>query len=147
MNSNLSRIPGEREEVFLKALLYIFFTLFIVLSAILLSDSGSGNPRAKDILSENPEADILKLDGVIYSTPSRIEATVGSEYEKGKKIGEIKKQTKNYWWFRDLYATKLPDGTKIFAAKGEDYQKGQALYSVIVELNNELVLYKALMEG
>ncbi len=56
-----------------KVIIYIGLSLFLVVLAVLYltgnfpPNYGSvGNPTAKEILKGNPDADILKLDGLIY---------------------------------------------------------------------------------
>ncbi|MRG86061.1 hypothetical protein [Salinibacillus xinjiangensis] len=139
--------------------LRIILFIGIVISAIVLTfmaTSGNfppnygsvGNPTAKDILKNNPEADILKLDGFVYSNVTNREWIQDTKYAKGDKIGEIKKQTSNTtWWYGNLYASKLPKGTKIFTTMGKTYTKGEAPVTVLVEYNNVLFVYQAMVEG
>ena len=75
------------------------------------------NPTAKSFLKENP-----------YLI-------------KSVKLGEIKKMTSSSLFFKNFYATKLPIGTEIFATNEHN------TYTIIVELDGEQRIYKALVEG
>ncbi|MFD2043825.1 hypothetical protein ACFSTA_07005 [Ornithinibacillus salinisoli] len=135
-----------------KVAIFISLSLFIVLLAVLsLTGSfphfGLGNPTAKEILNGNPNADILKLDGLIYSNASDLEWIKSKEYTKGDKIGEIKKQTTNTLWYRNFYASKLPKGTIIYDTNDREYTKGDAPMLIIIEHNNEILIYRSLVEG
>lgn len=101
-----------------------------------------GNPTAIDILKTNRDADIIKLDGLIYSRLSNPK----DGYAKEEKIGEIKKKTTNTFWFRNLYSSKLPKGTEVYSTE-EDYESGDAPYVILIELNGELIEYQAIIEG
>ncbi|MGP4071007.1 lipoprotein [Piscibacillus sp. B03] len=117
----------------------------IALALILLIVAGcqaTDNPSAKDILEGNPDADLIKLDGIIYSSNPQKDR----DYTKGVQIGEIKKQTTNTWWYRNLYASQLPKGTAVYSTKDE-YQDGDAPFVILVEVDGELVSYHALLEG
>ncbi|QFT87712.1 hypothetical protein FIU87_03520 [Bacillus sp. THAF10] len=104
----------------------------------------SGNPTAKDILEGNSDADIIKLDELIYSRSTNPDPVNG--YSKGAKIGGIKKQTTNSWGFRNLYASKLPKGTEVYSTE-EEYNSGDAPAVILVEIDGELMEYFALIEG
>ncbi|MFB4169428.1 hypothetical protein [Virgibacillus sp. JSM 102003] len=137
----------------MKVIIYIALCLLLgIMAALALTNTfpfnsgGIGNPTAKDILKGNPDADILKLDGLIYSNVSDREWLDDNRYTKGEKIGEIKKQTTATWWFRNFFATKLPKGTKIFMSNGKEYGEYPPSL-VIVEINNEELVYQAMVEG
>jgi hypothetical protein len=123
-----------------------YLNLFLMLVFILLitgcSSGATGNPTAKEILDDNSDADIIKLDGLIYSRSSNTE----NDYSKGAKIGEIKKKTTNTLWFGNLYASKLSKGTEVFSIK-EEYKSGDAPFVILVEKDGELLDYHALIEG
>lgn len=104
-----------------------------------------GNPSAKDILDGNRDADIIKLDGLIYSRGIKPHTELENSYSKGEKIGEIKKTTTNQWWFRNLYASKLPKGTEVYSI--DEYKTGDAPFVILVEIDGELIVYHALVEG
>src|SRR5690625_5743968 len=80
---------------------------------------GYGNPTAKEILNDDSDADIIKVDDVIYL---KADNKPDGDYSKGEEIGEIKKKTANKWWFRNLYASKLDKGTKVYSID-EEYQE------------------------
>lgn len=102
------------------------------------------NPTAKEILTENSDADIIQLDGFIYSR--NIDESRESDYVKGDKLGEIEEQTTNTWWFQDFYASKLPKGTEIFSTENE-YIKEDEPIVILVEIDGELIEYHVLVEG
>ncbi|MFS0674268.1 hypothetical protein [Ornithinibacillus sp. 179-J 7C1 HS] len=136
-----------------KVIIFIGISLFFVL-LIILSLKGSfppsfsiGNPSAKDILEGNPDVDILMLDGLIYSEATNLEWFKESNYTKGSLIGEIKKQTFNPFWYQNFYATNLPEGSKIYSVSEKEYSKGDAPSIIIVEHNNEILIYHSLVEG
>ncbi|WP_456276310.1 hypothetical protein [Bacillus sp. AK128] len=121
----------------------------VILLCLLMSGcstASTGNPTAQDILEENKDADIIKLDGLIYSRNMTNFNQPEGGYSKGAKIGVIKAKTTNTLWYRNLYASKLPKGTEVFSAD-EEYQKGDAPFIIIVEVDGELVDYHALIEG
>jgi hypothetical protein len=128
--------------------------IFVVCTMLILTGnfpstnySSVGNPTAKEILKGNPDADILKLDRLIYYNVSDSESFNEDMYMKGEKIGEIKKKTTNTWLYLNLYASKLPKGTKVFATNEDDYNKGDAPMFVLVEFRNELLVYQSAREG
>ncbi|WP_226682902.1 hypothetical protein [Sutcliffiella horikoshii] len=102
------------------------------------------NPTANEILSENSDADIIQLEGLIYSR--YMDENSESDYVKGDKIGEILEQTTNTWWFRDLYASKLPKGTEIFSTE-KGYIEEDLPIVILVEIDGELIEYHVLVEG
>ncbi|WP_181350303.1 hypothetical protein [Thalassobacillus sp. CUG 92003] len=136
-----------------KVIIFISLALFIiVLAAFTLAGkfplrSGPGNPTAHEILNNNPNADILKLDGVVYSNVSDRDWVERHDYNKNELIGEVKKQTNNTWWFRNYYASKLPKGTKIYSTNEGTYTKGDAPAFIIIEYDNALLIYQSLVEG
>lgn len=102
------------------------------------------NPTAKEILSENSDADIIQLDGLIYSR--NMDEDSESGYVIGDKIGEIREQTTKTWWFRDLYASKLPKGTEVFSTEKE-YIEEDVPIVILIEIDGELIEYHVLVEG
>ncbi len=130
----------------------IGIVLFVVFSYMALTDkfpSGyhADNLTAKEVLSNNPNADIFQLDNLVYSNASDREWIEAKEYTKGEMIGEVKKRTTKTWLYQNFYASQLPVGTKIYSGDEEGYQKGDAPGLVLVEYNNELLVYQALIEG
>jgi hypothetical protein len=135
-----------------RLVVFIGIVLFVSFSYMALTDkfpSGyhSDNPTAKEILKSNPGADILRLDGLVYSNASDREWIDVKKYTKGEKIGEVQKMTTSTWLYQNFYASVLPVGTKIYSLDDEGYQKGDAPGRVLVEYNNELLVYQALIEG
>ncbi|GIN87943.1 hypothetical protein J6TS2_43290 [Heyndrickxia sporothermodurans] len=101
------------------------------------------NPTAKSILKENPHADILRYNNLIYINATNIESVKKSNYTKGDKIGEIKKTTTSSINFKNFYATKLATGTEIFSTGDKD----KDTYTIITEVNGKQILYRVLLEG
>ncbi|WP_226036601.1 hypothetical protein [Aquibacillus saliphilus] len=137
-----------------KVILFISLSLVLVVLVVLtlsrnfpLNSGKIGNPTAKEILTGNPDADILKLDGLVYSNASELEWIKDNEYTRGDQIGEIRKQTTNTWWYRNFSASKLQKGTKIYTSNDKEYKSGDAPVIVLVEGNNELLVYHSLREG
>jgi hypothetical protein len=122
--------------------LKLFLIVVFIFSITGCSPAATDNPTAKEILDDNSDADIIKLDDLIYSRSSNIE----NDYSKGEKIGEIKKKTTNTLWFGNLYASKLPKGIEVFSTN-EEYKSGDAPFVILVEIDGELLDYHALIEG
>ncbi|NEW07432.1 hypothetical protein GK047_15615 [Paenibacillus sp. SYP-B3998] len=99
-----------------------------------------GNPTAKDILTNNKDADIFMLNGIIYRNAEDIKWVNERELTLGEEVGEIKKQTKKSGEFENYTATKLPVGTLIY----KPVEKGD-IYIAIVD--NKEILYLGLREG
>ncbi|MDM5229930.1 hypothetical protein [Lysinibacillus pakistanensis] len=98
------------------------------------------NPTAKSILKENPQVDILQYNQLIYTKVTEPEL-IKDNFIKSDKLGEIKKTTTSSLFFKDFYATKLPIGTEIFATDDQN------TYTLIIELDGDQRIYKALIEG
>jgi hypothetical protein len=124
--------------------------MFVMLITVLIitgcSSVSKGNPTAKEILDGNSDADIIMLDGLIYSKDADSDMKSKDDYSKGVKIGEIKKKTTNTLWFRNLYASKLSKGTEVFSTD-EEYKSGDAPFVILVEIHGKLIKYKVLVEG
>lgn len=119
----------------------------LVLIGVLLvlfgcSVANKGNPTAKDVLKADPDADILQFNGLIYeNAKNHPHIPVLDSLVKKVELGEITKTIQSYKKFKDFYATKLPKGTKVYST-GEENN-----YNLIVELNNEEIVYTVLLEG
>lgn len=101
-----------------------------------------GNPTARDIIKDNGNADIFQWnDGLVYSNASNIVSVQELGLSKGEELGEITRQTSNKWLFKDGAATQLPVGTKVYKANDDD------TYMLIIELEDEEIVYHALLEG
>jgi len=72
---------------------------------------------------------------------SNIERVQELELIKGQELGEITRQTSNKWLFKDGVATELPVGTKIYESNDDD------TYNLIIELEEEEIVYVFLLEG
>ncbi|CAG9622946.1 hypothetical protein [Sutcliffiella rhizosphaerae] len=124
-----------------------FIVSFLVLLAFILSFYNSinnGNPTARDVIKKYPEADIIQMNGVVYSKVTHLDST---SYQIGSKIGEIKKQTNNSILYRDMYASKLRVGTAIFQAEGETVDQDFIPLLIFAELEGTFSVYQALIEG
>lgn len=99
-----------------------------------------GKPTAKDILTNNEDADIFMLNGIVYSNAEEIEWVAKQELTLGKEIGKIKRQSKEGSEFENYTATKLPVGTIIY----EPVEKGD-IYIVLID--NKQMRYLGLREG
>ena len=73
------------------------------------------NPTVEEILSQDPDADILYLDEIVYAT--NIDWVDELALTKGEEIGEIEKNTTSSKEFINKTANVLPVGTKIYRAK------------------------------
>ncbi|MGY3716831.1 hypothetical protein ACWE42_15050 [Sutcliffiella cohnii] len=120
------------------------FSYLLVILCILLTigcSSSLGKVTAKDILQQDPDADIFMLNDTIYSNATDIEWIKENNYEKGSMIGEITKKV-NTTSFKNGTSSKLPVGTKIYSTYGEEITS-----VVLVEVNGEYLYYLALIEG
>ncbi|MFD2655998.1 hypothetical protein [Gracilibacillus thailandensis] len=121
--------------------------LFLIVILLVSANSSSiSNPNARNILSENPDADIIQWDGVVYQNVTDRE-WLRTGYQTGEVIGEIVKQTDRQWFYRDRFATKLEKGTILYANKSSDYQSSEFLSTILVEKDGQLLVYQALVEG
>ncbi|MGE7111775.1 hypothetical protein [Lysinibacillus sp. NPDC047702] len=98
------------------------------------------NPTARSFLKENPQADIFQYNQLIYSKITEPELA-NENLIRSVKLGKIKKMTSSSLFFKNFYATKLSIGTEIFATNEHN------TYTIIVELDGEQRIYKALVEG
>lgn len=98
------------------------------------------NPDAKEVLTDNPDADIFQFDGVIYLTG--IDWVEETTLTKDEQVGEIKKQNDKNRDFENKMANKLPVGAKIFSTK-EDIGGP----SLIVESEDETLKHYGNVEG
>ncbi|MNH82780.1 hypothetical protein D3C87_652990 [compost metagenome] len=99
------------------------------------------NPTAKEILDQNPSADIFQLNGTIYTNAINIEWVQQTEITIGESVGIIKRQYKDSLTFENEMSTKLPVGAKIF----EPIKKSGPI--LIVKLNGKEIKYLGLIEG
>ncbi|WP_078503002.1 hypothetical protein [Paenibacillus selenitireducens] len=95
------------------------------------------NPTTKEILTQNPNADIFQHKGIIYTNASNIEWVQQTELTIGEIVGTIRKQYIDGITFENEMATKLPVGAEIF-------ESGQIL---IVNLDGREIRYLGLIEG
>lgn len=105
-----------------------------------------GKVTARDVLKQNDNADILKFDGFIYSNVTNLEWFEKNknkdQHQKGKKVGEIKKVTTSSWFFTNLSATKLPEGTALY-----DTNDGETGVIFVEMDNGDELYYMQLLEG
>jgi len=100
-----------------------------------------GNPTAKEILINDPNADIFQYKDIIYTNASDIEWVQQADLTIGKSVGTIQKQYQPDLAFEDEMATELPVGTVIY----EPMKKRGPILIVVV--NDEEVRYLGLIEG
>jgi len=120
-------------EVLKKYPLLIFFSL------IISACSQNGNPTPKEILSENPQADIFQFNGIVYINASDVDWVMEQELKKGELVGEIKKVSSSF--FKDGTASILPVGTKLYNTKNLNGD------IIIAEYKDKLIPYLGLYEG
>ncbi|WJY28269.1 hypothetical protein [Sporosarcina trichiuri] len=108
-------------------------------------DAGMGNPTAKNILKENPEADIVRVGSFVY-TASEKPAAEMTNLEKGINIGKVKKTTDSPYFFHDFYASRLEKGSKIYSTDKHGSRE-DTLYILVIEEDGELYEYYTLLEG
>lgn len=127
---------------------FIILTLgFLALTGKFPPELGIGNPTAKDILKNNPDADIVQLDGLVYANVTDIDRFQDRNYQIGEKIGEVAKQTNRTWFYRDFFSSKLPEGTEIYMTNQDTYTQGDAPSLIIAEHKGEALIYMAYREG
>jgi hypothetical protein len=97
-----------------------------------------GNPTAEEILSNNKDADIILINGIVYRNAEDIEWVNDLELTKGEEVGEVKKQTREASAFENYTASKLPVGTKIYESKRD---------ILIVIVHDREIRYLGLREG
>ncbi|MFC4404789.1 hypothetical protein [Gracilibacillus xinjiangensis] len=105
------------------------------------------NPSAKEILEGNPDADIIQMGGLVYSNAAEEEWLVEMEYQLGEQINEIRKQTKQTWFYRNMFATRLPNGTPIYVPKGIEYNENEPPNIILAKIDEKIMVYKLLVEG
>ncbi|MGM8216658.1 hypothetical protein ACLIA0_14015 [Bacillaceae bacterium W0354] len=131
----------------MKKIIYISIILFVCLLVYFIYlNMGFGNPTAREILNNKPDADIVKLDNLIYIKIDQRDLELDHKINDGALIGEIKKQSTNEWWFKNFYASKLPKGTKLYTT-GDQYTNGDAPFIILAKYNDEVIVYEALVEG
>ncbi|MGB3260975.1 hypothetical protein [Paenisporosarcina sp.] len=123
-------------------LLFILILLFILSSCGVADD---GKITAKDVIKQNSEADIIQLNGFIYSNMTELEwfQERKEKLTKHTLLGETKKQSTSRFGFKDWTATKLQEGTKIYSAS----ENGSELDILIVEYDDKVFYYMKLLEG
>jgi PBP1b-binding outer membrane lipoprotein LpoB len=99
------------------------------------------NPTAKEILLQNPNADIFQLNGIIYSNADKIEWVQQVDLTLEKTLATIKKQYEDGMNFEDQMATQLPVGAEIY----EPVKKSGAI--LIVKIKDVEIRYLGLIEG
>ena len=106
--------------------------LFILASCGVADD---GIITAKDVINQDSEADIIQLNGFIYSNMTELEwfQERKEKLTKHTLLGETQKQLTSRFGFEDWTATKLPVGTKIYSAS----ENGSELDILIVEVDEK----------
>lgn len=119
--------------------------LFLFISLLSGCSADGGKVTAKDVLKQNPDADIFQYDGFIYSNISELEwfEEEKEEYSKHKVVGEIVKQSTSRFGFNDWTASKLDVGTKVYTTSENENDLG----ILLVEKEGENLYYMKLLEG
>ncbi|AQQ53145.1 hypothetical protein [Planococcus lenghuensis] len=93
----------------------------LLLIFLIASGCSPSKVTVRSTLNDFPDADIIQYEGDVFGNITDAEwFSEADQEEKVRYIGEIRKQTTNSWFFRDLYATQLPEGTKIYANSEEN---------------------------
>lgn len=97
---------------------------------------------AKDVLTEDHDADIFQHNGLIYTNSNGYKSELDEDInlEKGKQISEVVKKSSDFEKFGNGVATNLPVGTKIYQVPG------QGLIVLTVEIDDERIIYIAIIE-
>jgi hypothetical protein len=122
--------------------------LFVLISLFFITGCGvadGGKVTVKDVLKQNPEADIFQYNGFIYYNMTEVEwfEKEKEKYTKHSLLGEIIKQSTSSYGFKDLSATKLLVGTKIYSTSENENDLG----ILIVEYEGKDLYYMQLLEG
>jgi len=128
-----------------KGTYFLLACVCLVLAACSIESEGvgekdMGNPKAKEILSNNQDADIFMYQGIVYSNAEDIEWVQEIDLTKGEKVKEIEEVYQGEGNFPENAATKLPVGTHIY----ESQNSGPLL---IAEVDGELKPYLGKIEG
>ena len=126
----------------------LFYSLFLFVLVMFLGGCGiadGGKVTAKDVLKQEPDADLIQFDGFVYSNMTEVEwfKEDKDDYNKQNLLGEIKKQTRKISSFTDFSATNLPVGTKVYSTSLDENRPGV----LIVEYEDEELYYMELLEG
>ncbi|THE10011.1 hypothetical protein E1I69_20215 [Bacillus timonensis] len=89
----------------------------------------------------NTDQDTLKYEGRIYSNITELDwfEKEKSSYPKGKRIGEIKRNSKSPLLMRNFSATKLPKGTTLYNTA--DAKEGITPLIILAETESGSILY------
>ncbi len=131
----------------LKLFIYSSVITLIILLIVSANSRATENPSAREILNGNADADIIKIEGLIYSNVTDNNWVKEQAYQLGDKIGEIKKQTNRRWFYRDYFASTLPRGTALYIREGDKHEEGEIPSTVLVKKNDEILVYQAMIEG
>ncbi|MGE6684720.1 hypothetical protein [Paenisporosarcina sp. NPDC076907] len=124
-------------------LLLLCSLLLFILSSCGVADDGI--ITAKDVIKQDSEADIIQINGFIYSNMTELEWFQERKEKliKHTLLGETQKQSTSSFGFKDWTATKLPVGTKIYSAS----ENGLELDILIVEVDDKVFYYMKFLEG
>ncbi|MDX1805723.1 MAG: hypothetical protein R3267_01700 [Paenisporosarcina sp.] len=131
--------------IFHKSFNLILFVLIFLLFITGCGVADGGKVTAKDVLKQNPEADIFQYNGFIYNNMTEVEwfEQEKDKYIKHSLLDEIEKQSSSSYGFKDLTTTKLPVGTKIYSTSDNENDLG----ILIVEYEGKDLYYMQLLEG
>lgn len=87
------------------------------------------------------ERDIIKYEGRIYSNISQLDwfEKEKNKYQKGERIGEIKRISKSYLSLWNFSASKLPKGTVLYDTVNT--KEGIKPIIILAETENDGILY------
>lgn len=100
----------------------------------------SHNPTPKEMLKENPEADIFLYRDAVALNAKEIDWVKNLKLTKGEVIGQIVYEYKKGEKFKQGMATKLPIGSKVYKAK----ERSEVL---LVEVDGKFIRYLLVIEG
>lgn len=121
----------------------LLFILILILSSCGVADGGK--ITAKDVIKQNSEADIIQVNGFIYSNITELKwfQERNEKLMKHTLLGETQKQSTSRFGFNVWTATKLRAGTKIYSSS----ENGSELDILIVEFDDKVFYYMKLLEG
>lgn len=100
----------------------------------------SHNPTPKEILKENPDADIFLYRDTVAVNAKDIDWVKNLKLTKGEEIGQIIYKYKKGEKFKQGMATKLPIGSKVYKAE-------ERIEVLLVEVDGKFIRYLLAIEG
>ncbi|MFT4415504.1 hypothetical protein ACLM5H_16740 [Fredinandcohnia humi] len=121
------------------------FSFVLVLLFLVGCMADGGKVTVREVLKNNPTADIFQYNGFVYSNVTELDwfNDKKENYKKNSLVGEIKKKSTRVLGFKDLTATTLPVGTKIYTTSENEDDVG----ILIVEYEGKDMYFMRLLEG